>query len=157
MSSLLFGLRGISFVIIGGGLESRLKEGEGERTRLKFRQLLSRSMREREGLSRARGGRLLKYNGGSSSSEVNTIALGEVGDMGDIDDWDAMYRRGSSLRSIVWAAMVEAALCLDLVAMYSVTADLGKKITNVRADETQHPNAPTMARKSVQNMLSFTW
>lgn len=72
------------------------------------------------------------YAGGSSSSEVNTIALtgdmGEVGDMGDIDDWEAMYRRGSSLRSIVCAAMVEAALCLDLVAMYSVTADLGKKI-----------------------------
>ena len=32
-----------------------------------------------------------------------------------------------------------------------------RRTTNVRADETQNPNAPTIARKSVQNILSFTW
>lgn len=69
------------------------------------------------------------YAGGSSSSEANVIALfGDTGDRGDRDDCDMTNRRGSSLSSIVCAAIVEAALCFDLVAMYSVTADLGKKI-----------------------------
>lgn len=69
------------------------------------------------------------YAGGSSSSEANVNALlRDTGDKGDMDDCDATNRRGSSLSSIVCAAMVETALCFDLVAMYSVTADLGKKI-----------------------------
>ena len=59
------------------------------------------------------------YAGGSSSSEANTIAL--VG-------CDVMSSLGSSLSSIDCAAIVEAAVCLDLLAMYSVSADLGKKI-----------------------------
>ena len=58
--------------------------------------------------------------------------MGEVGDIGDIDDCDAMNRRGSSRSSIVCAAMVDAAIFLDFLAMYSVTADLGKKICRYR-------------------------
>lgn len=71
------------------------------------------------------------------------------------DGRDPTNSRGSSLSSIVCWAMVEEA-SLDLLVIYSVTADRGKNITNVMADETQHPNAPIIARKSVQNILSFT-
>jgi len=77
--------------------------------------------------------------------------------VGYIDDSvEVMNCRGSALSSIVCPATTEAAIGLDLLTMYSVTADLGKKITIVRADEMQHPNAPIIAKKSVQNMLSFT-
>jgi len=95
----------------------------------------------------------LIYAGGSSSSDANAFDFA-----GNIDDWvEERNCRGSCLSSIVCPAAMEAAICLDLVTIYSVTADLGKKITSVRADEIQHPNAPIIARKSVQNMLSFTW
>ena len=68
-------------------------------------------------------GRSLRYAGGSSSSDANANAL-----VGYIEDCDELTNcRGSSLSSTV-CPTIEVDICFDLLAMYSVTADLGKKI-----------------------------
>ena len=64
------------------------------------------------------------YAGGSSSSGANGFDFA-----GNIDDSvEVMNCRGSCLNSIVCPAAKEVAICFDLVTMYSVTADRGKKI-----------------------------
>lgn len=67
------------------------------------------------------------YAGGSSSSSiVNPVDLGYTEDCDD-----ATNCRGSSLSSMLCPADRETVICFDLLAMYSVTADLGKKIYGV--------------------------
>ena len=66
----------------------------------------------------------MTYAGGSSSSDANAFDF-----VGNIDDWVEMTNcRGSCLSSIVCPAAMEVAICFDLVTIYSLTADLGKKI-----------------------------
>ena len=70
------------------------------------------------------------YAGGSSSSDANAIDL-----EGNIDDCvEVTNCRGSCLGSEVCPAAREPVICFDLVTMYSVTADLGKKIWEVASE-----------------------
>ena len=71
--------------------------------------------------------------GGSSSSDAKVAPLVRY-----INDSVEANCRGSSLSSMVCPATAEVAICFDLLIMYSVTADLGKKIYKESHQSDEH-------------------